>query len=91
MVAELAKTLLEFIKLAPRFVFALGIAAGALLVANDHFLKRIGLTEFVQKLSLRARAYDRIVGGTPDRIYRVVVSRIDQEVVGQAPLPQNRY
>ena len=49
MVAELAKTLLEFLKLAPRFIFALGIAAGTMLFVSDHFLKRIGLTEFVQK------------------------------------------
>jgi hypothetical protein len=49
MVAELAKTILEFIKLAPRFIVALGIAAGALLFASDHLLKRIGLTELVQK------------------------------------------
>lgn len=49
MVAELAKTLLEFTKLAPRFIFALGIAAGTLLFVSDKFLKRIGLTEFVQK------------------------------------------
>ena len=49
MVAELAKTILEFIKLVPRFIIALGIAAGTLLFAGDQLLKRIGLTEFVQK------------------------------------------
>ena len=47
MAAELA--ILEFIKLAPRFIFALGISAGALLFARDHILKRISLAEFVQK------------------------------------------
>jgi len=34
MVAELAKTLLEFVKLAPRFLVALGLAAGMLLVCQ---------------------------------------------------------
>lgn len=49
MVVELAKTLLEFVKLAPRFLVALGLAAGMLLFANDQLLKRLGLTELVQK------------------------------------------
>src|SRR6266567_2906521 len=49
MVSEIAMTLLEFFKLAPRFLAALGFAAGLLLFSNDQLLKRLGLTEFVQK------------------------------------------
>ena len=49
MVAELARTLLEFLRLAPRFLVALGMAAVMLLFANDQLLKRLGLTELVQK------------------------------------------
>jgi hypothetical protein len=49
MVADTVKTLLEFLKLAPRFLVAAGLASGFLLFASDQFLKRIGLTEFVQK------------------------------------------
>ncbi|MGD0200137.1 MAG: superinfection exclusion B family protein [Bryobacteraceae bacterium] len=49
MLSEMAKTLLEFLKLAPRFLTALGFAAGLLLFSNEHFLNRIGLAEFVQK------------------------------------------
>lgn len=49
MVAELAKTLGELLKLAPRFLVALGVAAAVLLFASDQLLKRIGLSELVQK------------------------------------------
>ena len=49
MVAEVAKTILEILKLAPRFIVALGLAAGALLFANDQLIKRLGLSELVQK------------------------------------------
>ena len=49
MMSEIAKTSLEFLKLAPRFLAALGFAAGLLLFSNDQLLKRLGLTEFVQK------------------------------------------
>jgi hypothetical protein len=49
MVNELAKTLLEILKLGPRFIVAFGIAAGVLLFASDSLLKRLGLAEFVQK------------------------------------------
>lgn len=48
MVAELAKTLLEFLKL-PQFIVAGGIAAAILLFASDQFIRRLGLTELVQR------------------------------------------
>jgi hypothetical protein len=49
MIGEAAKLIIEVLKLAPRFIVALGIAAGLLLFATDAFLKRIGLSESIQK------------------------------------------
>lgn len=49
MVSEIAKAFLEFLKLAPRFLVALGFAAGLLLFSSGQLLKRLGLSEFVQK------------------------------------------
>jgi hypothetical protein len=48
MTIEFAKTLLEFIKLAPRYLVALGIAAAVLLFAKTEILKSIGVFEFTQ-------------------------------------------
>ncbi len=49
MVPEIAKTLLEFLKLTPRFLTALGVASALLLFSSDELLARLGLAEFVQK------------------------------------------
>lgn len=49
MVAELAKTLLEVMKLAPRFIVALGSASAVLLVLSASSLRRLGLSDVVQK------------------------------------------
>src|SRR5437763_294069 len=49
MLDEVAKTLLEFLKLAPRYLVALGAAAAFLLFSSEQMLKRLGLTEFTQK------------------------------------------
>lgn len=48
MFTETAKTLLEFLKLAPRYLIALGVMAGALLFSSEEFLKLIGVFEFAQ-------------------------------------------
>ncbi|WP_440216648.1 superinfection exclusion B family protein [Chromobacterium piscinae] len=48
MFAEAAKTFLEFLKLAPRYLIALGVMAGFLLFANKEFLKLIGVFELAQ-------------------------------------------
>lgn len=47
--ADFIKALLELLKLAPRFIVALGGASAILLFANDQFLKRLGVFEMVQK------------------------------------------
>lgn len=46
MIADAAKTFLEFVKLAPRYLISLGVMAGVLLFANENFLKLIGVLEF---------------------------------------------
>lgn len=48
MFAEAAKTFLEFLKLAPRYLIALGVMAAFLLFADESFLKLIGVFELVQ-------------------------------------------
>ncbi len=48
MTAEIAKTFLEFLKLAPRYLIALGVMAAILLFADDKFLQSIGVFEFTR-------------------------------------------
>ncbi|MFN0304475.1 MAG: superinfection exclusion B family protein [Burkholderiales bacterium] len=48
MIAEAAKAFLEFLKLAPRYLIALGVMAAVLLFASEVFLKFIGVFEFAQ-------------------------------------------
>ena len=48
MFAEIAKTFLEFLKLAPRYLIAIGVLAAILLFASEEFLKRIGVFELAQ-------------------------------------------
>ncbi|MCE5310484.1 MAG: superinfection exclusion B family protein [Acidobacteriales bacterium] len=40
--------LLEFIKLAPRYLIAIGLVVGILLFGSDDFRKTLGLTEFTK-------------------------------------------
>lgn len=46
--SEIAKTLLEILKLAPRYLIALGVMAAFLLFAEENSLKFIGVFEFAQ-------------------------------------------
>jgi hypothetical protein len=48
MFAEGAKTFLEFLKLAPRYLIALGVMAAFLLFIDERLLKFIGVLEFAQ-------------------------------------------
>ena len=48
MFAEAAKTFLEFLKLAPRYLIALGVIAAILLFSGEGFLKFIGVFQFAQ-------------------------------------------
>lgn len=48
MIADAAKTFLEFLKLAPRYLIALGVMAAFLLFADEKFLKFIGVLGFGQ-------------------------------------------
>ena len=48
MISEIAKTFLDFLKLAPRYLIALGIMAAFLLFATEKLLKFIGVFEFAQ-------------------------------------------
>lgn len=48
MFADVTKVILEFLKLAPRYLIALGIAAAVLLFGSENFLKKISVFEFVQ-------------------------------------------
>jgi hypothetical protein len=48
MIAEAAKSFLEFLKLAPRYLIALGVMAAFLLFASEEFLKFISVLEFAQ-------------------------------------------
>jgi Super-infection exclusion protein B len=49
MFTEIAKTFIEFLKLAPRYLIALGVIAAILLFAREEFLKLIGVFELAQK------------------------------------------
>lgn len=46
MITEAAKTFLDFLKLAPRYLIALGLMAGLLLFLKQEFLNLIGVAEF---------------------------------------------
>lgn len=46
--AEIAKTFLEFLKLAPRYLIALGMMAAILLFLDRQVLEQIGVMEFAQ-------------------------------------------
>ena len=50
MVAEIIKTILEILKLAPRYLIALGVIAASLLLilSPDYLLHKIGVYQFVQ-------------------------------------------
>ena len=48
MLAEAAKTFLEFLKLAPRYLIALGVMAAIILFSGEEFLKFIGVFQFAQ-------------------------------------------
>ena len=45
---EIAKAFLEFLKLAPRYLIALGIMAAVLLFTSHELLERLGVAEFAQ-------------------------------------------
>ncbi|QDI05423.1 hypothetical protein E4A48_18645 [Xanthomonas cerealis pv. cerealis] len=47
MFADFAKSAIEFLKLAPRYLIAVAIVSGALLFLPDTWLQRIGLDKFV--------------------------------------------
>jgi superinfection exclusion protein B len=49
MFVEIAKIILEIIKLAPRYLIAVGGVAAVLLFSSDNFLKRMGVNDFTQK------------------------------------------
>lgn len=46
--ADIAKTFLEFLRLAPRYLVALGVMAAVLLFPERQFLERIGVAEFAE-------------------------------------------
>jgi hypothetical protein len=48
MIAEVAKTFLEYLKPAPRYLNALGIVAAILLFSREDFLKLIGVFELAR-------------------------------------------
>lgn len=48
MISEILNALLEFVKLAPRYLIAFGIASAFLLFSPDTLLTRLGLLEFTQ-------------------------------------------
>ncbi|TDQ37002.1 superinfection exclusion B family protein [Thiopseudomonas denitrificans] len=48
MLADFAKTALEFLKLAPRYLIAVALIAGALLFLPDAWLQRIGINAFAE-------------------------------------------
>lgn len=45
---DILKTIIEFLKLAPRYLIALGLMAACLLFLPDDFLKKIGVSQFAQ-------------------------------------------
>jgi len=48
MFSEIAKSVLEFLKLAPRYLIALGIFAAFLLFSPESLLKHLGVFDFTQ-------------------------------------------
>lgn len=48
MIAEIGKTLLEFLKLAPRYLIAFAVFAAFLLFSPDSLLKQLGVFDFTQ-------------------------------------------
>ena len=48
MIVDIPKALIEFLKLAPRYLIALSLAAAFLLFAPDKFIQRIGVLELTQ-------------------------------------------
>lgn len=48
MFTEAAKIFLEFLKLAPRYLIALGVIAATLLFSEDEFLKFLGVFQFAR-------------------------------------------
>jgi len=48
MISEAAKTFLEFLKLAPRYLIALGVMSAFFLFSSERLLKFIGVFEFAQ-------------------------------------------
>ena len=46
--ADYIKSALELLKLAPRYLIAIGVAAAFLLFGSDQFLARLGLTKFTE-------------------------------------------
>jgi hypothetical protein len=48
MFTGLGDTLLQLLKLAPRYLIALGLMAGFMLFANEALLQRLGVLEFAQ-------------------------------------------
>jgi len=48
MIAEITKTILEALKLAPRYLIAFAVFAGFLLFSRDELLKKIGVLDFTQ-------------------------------------------
>ncbi|MEY2563398.1 MAG: hypothetical protein QOH88_1591 [Verrucomicrobiota bacterium] len=49
MLSEFAKSFLEFLKLAPRYLVSLGIISAFLLFSSAHTLERLGVLELTQK------------------------------------------
>jgi hypothetical protein len=47
--ADLAKALMEFLRLAPRYMAALAVVAAFLLFSTDDLLKRLGVFDFTQQ------------------------------------------
>jgi hypothetical protein len=46
--SDILKTLLEFLKLTPRYLTAIGLVAGLILFGGDKFRANLGLAEFAQ-------------------------------------------
>ncbi len=48
MLAEIGNLILECLKLAPRYIIAIGLVAGMILFGPDNLIKKCGLAEFAQ-------------------------------------------
>lgn len=48
MISDFGKTLLEFLKLTPRYLTAIGLVAGLMLFGGDKFRETLGLSQFAQ-------------------------------------------